>query len=257
MVTSAQMTGLVMAIVLPILVGAVPYYLFWKKSSKIESGMMGAVSYGILGYIWQQVIYSFLAIVVVANMPSLANITGGATILVAAVEALASAVFITLALYWGVYLTNTKQNSLYRSATVGIGFGIGYTVLSYGFQLYYAIRINSGTYTGAETTKANVLGTSPGMLYVASFRNILMVIIFMGVALVMGKYYLEKNRLTACAVPVIVYVFMRFTDVIMNTYLPVIVARTIMCVILTLMSVAVIWFVRRWMQTGELQISIR
>ena len=114
MVTSAQMTGLIMAIVLPLLAGAVLYYLFWKKSSKIETGMMGAAGYGILGYIWQEVIYSFLALVLFANLPWLRNITGGAALLFAAAEALVSGIFIALGLYWGIYLTNTKQRSLYR-----------------------------------------------------------------------------------------------------------------------------------------------
>lgn len=146
----------------------------------------------------------------------------------------------------GIYLTNTKQQSLYRSATVGIGFGIGYSILSYGFDLYYAIQINSGTYTGTEAAKTKLLTMSPGMLYVSSYRNILMVIIFMGIAFAIGKYYLEKNYVRACAVPVLVYVFMRFTDVILNTYCPMGVARTVICVILTLMSAAVIWLWRHW-----------
>lgn len=99
-VTSAQMTGLIMAIVLPLLAGAVLYYLFWKKSSKIETGMMGAAGYGILGYIWQEVIYSFLALVLFANLPWLRDMTGGAALLFAAAEALVSAIFIALGLYW-------------------------------------------------------------------------------------------------------------------------------------------------------------
>ncbi len=246
MVTSAQMTGLIMAIVLPLLAGAVLYYLFWKKSSKIETGMMGAAGYGILGYIWQEVIYSFLALVLFANLPWLRNITGGAALLFAAAEALVSGIFIALGLYWGIYLTNTKQRSLYRSATVGIGFGIGYSILSYGFDLYYAIQINSGTYAGTEAAKAKILTMSSGMLYVSSYRNILMVIIFMGIAYAMGKYYLEKNYVQVCAIPVVVYVFMRFTDVILNTYCPMAVARTVICVILTAMSVGVLWLWRRW-----------
>ena len=252
MVTTGQMTGLIMAILLPILAGAIPYYLFWKRSSKIETGMMGAVAYGILGYFWEEIIYSFLGLVALTKMTGLLNATGGNAIFVAIVEALVSSIFVALGLYWGIYLTNTKQRSLYRSATVGIGFGIGYTLLSYGFQLYYAIQINRGTFTGTEGAKTSILAKSPDSFYVASYRNILMVIIFMGVALLAGKYHLEKKRLLAWLVPMVVYIFVRFTDVMLNTYLSQAVASTIMCVILTALAAACLWLVQGWLRTGEI-----
>lgn len=252
MVTTGQMTGFVMAVVLPILAGAIPYYLFWKKSSKIETGMMGAIGYGILGYFWEEIIYSFLGLVALTKLGGLLNATGGNAVIVAAIEALLSGIFVALGLYWGIYLTNTKQQSLYRSATVGIGFGVGYALLTYGFQLFYAIKINRGTFSGTEGAKAAILKTSVASLCLASYRNILMVMIFMGVALLAGKYYLEKKRLTAWLVPLLAYVFIRFTDVLMNTYFSQTVARVVVSVILTGLTVACIWMLKGWMRTGEI-----
>lgn len=255
MVTTGQLTGLIMAIVLPILAGAVPFFLFWKRSSRIENGMVGAVAYGIVGYFWQGILYSVLSMIAITSMVGVFNTIGSSAILVAIVEALLRGIFVILGLYWGVYLTNTKQRSLYRSASVGIGFGIGDALLSYGFQLYYAVRINLGIFTGGEEVKTSILSTSMGSLCVGTYRGILMVIIFMGMALVMGDYYLEKKFKQAWGVPLIVYVFLRFTEVILNTYISVLITRIIMCVLLTVFAVAALWIVRGWLQTGKVTIK--
>ena len=142
MVSTGQMMGYVMAILLPLIAVLIPFYILWKQSSKVERGMLGAIGYGIMGYFWQEIIYSFLGLLALTKMRDVLNATGGNAVVVAFVEALAGSVFVAAGLYWGVYLTNTKQRSLYRSTTVGLGFGLGAALLTYGFQLYYAIRIN-------------------------------------------------------------------------------------------------------------------
>ena len=253
MVTTGQMTGYVIAIVLPLLAGLIPFYLFWKRSSKIERGMLGASGYGVMGYFWQEIIYSFLGLLALTKMRGVLNATGGNAVLVALIEALAGSLFVALGLYWGIYLTNTKQRSLYRSATIGIGFGLGAAFLTYGFQLYYAVRINTGSFTGTNLAKANILATSTASLYVDAFRNILVVMIYMGVALLMGKFYLERNRLASWLVPILVYVFMRFTDVLLNTYAPAVVAKASYLVILTLLAAASVWMVSQWLKKGTFE----
>lgn len=249
------MTGLILAIILPVLAGLIPYYKFWRKSSKLEGGMLGALAYGALGYFWQEIIYSFLGLVALTKMTGILNATGGNAVFVAFVEAFAGSLFVALGLYWGIYLTNTKQRSLFRSTTIGIGFGIGAALLKYGFQLYYAVRINTGTFTGTDMSRKAILAASTSSLYVGAYRNILTVFIYMGVALLMGKFYLEKNKLSSWLVPVLAYLFMRFTDVILNTYAPELVAKSVYCVVLTVLAAGALWLTRQWMKTGEIRIG--
>lgn len=255
MVTTGQMTGLIVAIVLPILAGLFPYYKFWQRSSKIEGGMLGALAYGALGYFWQEIIYSFLGLVALTKMTGILNATGGNAVFVAFVEALAGSVFVALGLYWGIYLTNTKQRSLFRSVTIGIGFGIGDALLKYGFQLFYAVKINAGTFSGTDMSKKAILATPVSSLYLAAYRNVLVVIIYMGVALLMGKFYLEKNKLSSWLVPILAYMFMRFTDVLLNTYAPEMVAKIAYCVVLTVLAAGSLWTIWRWMKTGEIRLG--
>ncbi len=246
--TTGQLSGLIVAILLPILVGAVPYYIFWRRSSKVESGMMGAIAYGVLGYFWQEILYSFLALLALANMTSILNATGKSAVVVAIVESVFSALFVGLGLYWGVYLTNSKQRSIYRSMTIGIGFGIGSALLTYGFELYYAVRINMGIYTGSDSTKEQLMSTSTASLYVAAYRNVMTMLVFMGVALLIGRFHMEKKRLYAYLVPVIIWVFLRFTDVILNSYTSQVVSKTIYCIVITLLAAGSVYVIANYLR---------
>ena len=48
MVSTGQMMGYVMAILLPLIAVLIPFYILWKQSSKVERGMLGAIGYGII-----------------------------------------------------------------------------------------------------------------------------------------------------------------------------------------------------------------
>lgn len=112
-----------------------------------------------------------------------------------------------------------------------------------------------GTFSGTDASREAILGISASSLYLAAYRNILIVLIYMGVALLMGKFYLQKNRLSSWLVPILTYMFMRFTDVILNTYAPEVVAKSVYCVILTVLAAGVSWMVYQWLKTGEVHIG--
>ena len=48
MVSTGQMMGYVMAILLPLIAVLIPFYILWKQSSKVERGMLGAIGFGIM-----------------------------------------------------------------------------------------------------------------------------------------------------------------------------------------------------------------
>lgn len=244
MVSTGQMMGYVMAILLPLIAVLIPFYILWKQSSKVERGMLGAIGYGIMGYFWQKIIYYFLK-----KLALSANI--GNLDVLAVVDVLVSGIFVAAGLYWGVYLTNTKQRSLYRSTTVGLGFGLGVALFYYGLPFYYAIRINVGAYTGTDTAKAIILSTSTASLYLDAVRNILWVLVYMGVAFWVGKNHLEKKRLTAWLMPIIVDAFIRVTKAILDTYAPALVAEIVYMVVLAFVAAVSVWMVRNWYQSEK------
>ena len=251
MVSTGQMMGYVMAILLPLIAVLIPFYILWKQSSKVERGMLGAIGYGIMGYFWQEIIYYFLKMLAYTKMQDVLSTDVGNAVMFVVVDVLASGIFVAAGLYWGVYLTNTKQRSLYRSTTVGLGFGLGVALLNYGLPLYYAIRINVGAYTGTDTAKAGILSTSTVSLYLDAVRNILWVLVYMGVAFWVGKNHLEKKRLTAWLMPIIVYAFIRVTNAILVTYAPALFAKIVYMVVLAFVAAVSVWMVRNWYQSEK------
>ena len=99
--------------------------------------------------------------------------------------------------------------------------------------------------------KASILSTSTASLYLDAVRNILVVLVYMGVAFLVGKNYLEKKRLAAWLTPIIVYVFIRFTDVILNTYAPALVAKIVYMVVLAFVAAVSVWMIRNWYQSEK------
>lgn len=252
------MTGMCVAMLLPILVAVVFYILIHRRSSKLETGMPGAIGYGILGFLWQELIYLML-IVILTNFVWFKNLTENSFLLSALIYGLLCAVFVALGMYWGTYLTNQKQRSLYRSATIGLGFGLGntgwYILATYSMSLYYSFQINAGTFAKSEELKQSILNTSAASMYMDALRCILLLIIYTGVALLLGKFYLEKNRQAAWGTPILVQFFISFTNALFQQYLPGMAARILFYGILALMAAVSAWMILRWLKTGEVALG--
>lgn len=257
MVSTGQMIGMVLAILLPILAAVVPYVCIHKRSSKIETGMAGAVGYGFLGYLWQQLIY-LMVIVMITNISWLAKLIGNNYVATATVYGLVCGIFVALGMYWGVYLTNQKQHSIYRSAAIGIGFGLGNIawniIAPYAMSLYYSIQINAGTYAGSEQIKKSILGTPAVTLYLDAFRCILFLLIYMGIALLLGYFYLEGNKIAAWGTPILVQFFISLSNALIQEYLPNIASRVVLYIMLSLLAAGSVWLTVGWLKTGEIPI---
>ena len=110
MVSTGQMMGYVMAILSPLIAVLIPFYILWKQSSKVERGMLGAIGYGIMGYFWQEIIYSFLGLLALTKMRDVLKCDRWKCGCGCFCRSACRQYFCCKAgLYWGVYLTNTKR----------------------------------------------------------------------------------------------------------------------------------------------------
>lgn len=183
-----------------VLIGvAVPFgciLLLKGCSSKIESGLSGAVGYGVLGYVWQYVFYMFIgAFLMSAPIPGNEMVKA---VILQFLLTLVSTGCTAASLYWGIYLTNQKQISLYRSAAVGIGFSLGKIgidlVYPYVYSLYLSLQMNEGTCQVNEFIQESILNTTAGSLISGLYKCLLMFVIIFWIALIMGKYYIQDNK---------------------------------------------------------------
>lgn len=232
----------------PVCIAAFLYAAVNKRSRKIETGMMGAVGYGFLGFLWQQLIY-LMMIVVLSNATWLRDAIGSDFILSAFVYGLVCSIFVALGLYWGIYLTNQKQRSIYRSTAIGIGFGLGslaWNILApYGMSLYYAFQINAGVYAGDAQTKESILASSAAAMSLDALKCTLLLLVYMGVACLMSHYYLEGNKIYPWVVPVATQLLISLANAAMKEYMPEMAARIGIYVVLGLLAGAGVYIVVR------------
>lgn len=248
MLTNGQMWGLTLAVFLPILVAIIPYRMFYKRASKIEAGMLGALGYGIIGYFWQSIIYTLVIGLVLTGLAGKAD-NGAFGILILTINGIIVSIFVAAAIYWGVFLTNDKQKSMYRSGTIGLGFGIGNALINYGVQLFYAIQINTGKFGGEAAVKEDILAMATSSLMLSAYRNVLMLFIFTVMALIAGKWYMEKNWKVACGTVAIIQFFIIISEGIIKMFLPA--AAIIYTVFLTIVAVLAVRMMVRFLKTGE------
>ncbi len=239
MVSSGQLTAMALAILLPLAAAGLLYMIINRRSRKLETGLLGAAGYGLLGYLWQYLFY-LMIIVFLSNPSWMRNILQNNFAVSALVYGLLCSIFVALGMYWGIYLTNQKQKSPFRSTMVGLGFGVGNTVwnivVPYSMSLYYSVQINAGTFAGQPEMKENILNTPVTTMCVDAYRCILMLFIYTAVALVLGKFYLEGNRVSAWGTPVIVQLLISLTNAFMQELMPETAARIGMLIVLTAMA---------------------
>jgi hypothetical protein len=247
MVSLGQMTGMLMALLLPTAVAAAFFVVIRRKSRKIETGIFGAFGYGFAGYLWQELIY-LMAIIGLCNLEAVRTVIEKYYFITAFVYS----IFVTVGLYWGIYLTNQKQKSLYRSVAVGIGFGFGNVVwnlfAAYGMSFFYAIQMNRGNFNGSAEVKASILNTPASTMYLDALKCILFLIVYVGIAYVMSGHYLKGKRVYALAVPAITQLFISLTNAVMSRLLPKMAAQIGIYIILALLSAFTLYLLYGWLK---------
>lgn len=194
-----KIVSMAVCILLSITAMAIPLFMLKKRSSKIETGLLGAVAYGFLGYVWQSVLSVFL--VVLVNRLPIFGSGGFHFFAVNFLGMLCGTACTALSLFWGIYLTNQKQRSLYRSAAVGIGFSLGKTSIEYialyARDIYYSLQINNGTYQASEESdaiKRLILERSTATVFTGMYKCLVMFVIIFAIALIMGNFYLQNEN---------------------------------------------------------------
>ena len=233
----------------------IAYFKIHKRSSKLETGLPGALGYGFLGYLWQYLIFSFLAMYFVALVVK--NAAGFTKIGASFGLTFLSTAFTIAALYWGIYLTNEKKRSIYRSAVVGIGFSLGKVAIElvffYFYSAYASIRINTGQ-VGKVTDymKAIERTTIPSMLE-GTYKCILMFIVIMAITLIMAKYYEERKVHHAWITGAIIYEITMLMNQLTNLIQSGTFQKIIELVVLTIMAAICGTIVWHWFKTDEIE----
>ena len=260
MIPTINIICMIVCPLIALFVLGVAYWKIHKRSSKLETGLPGALGYGFLGFIWQYLIFSFLALYLVGAVFKSANGIGrvglsiGLTFL--------STAFTIAALYWGIYLTNEKKRSIYRSAVVGVGFALGKVALelvqSYFYSAYASIRLNMGEVTKKTDYMEAVKSSTISSMLEGTYKCILMFVVIMAITLIMAKFYEEKKVHHAWIYGGIAYeVIMIFNQLCVNLIPEGILQKVIVLVVLTILALICGTIVWNWFKTDEIEIDPR
>lgn len=260
MVSTFNMVLMLVCVVVGIAAAAVPYFMISRRSSALETGLPGAVGYGVLGYVWQYVLYIFGGGVFLYRLPFWRSMNGTAqAIILNILLTILTTLCTVAALYWGIYLTNQRKISIYRSATVGIGFGLGRIGLDliypYCHSFYLALQINGGTYHGKEELKNSIISTTSASMVSGTYKCVLMLVIVLDIALIMGNYYISENKKMAWIYPLAVYEVIMLLNALPRLMFGnrEIVAEVVVIVIYTILAAVAGVDIFRWFKTGQIE----
>lgn len=246
MVSQINMAGLLFAVLFSIGCGLIPFFLLWKRSAAIETGMIGAVCYGMLGFFWAQLLLRYALMAVIGNLSVFVRMKDEFYLGYLVVSSLISGGTAMLANMWALYLTNQKQKSLYRSATVGIGYrllevGI-YTIMPF----ISAVQINSGSFHGTEELKQSIIGSNTVDLFLGGYKYGVLVVVSMVIALIMGKFFLEGKIQKPIFFGLAAYGLLYFIRGGLGKICSTAVYRVTDLIFLTLVGVAAVYIFVKW-----------
>ncbi len=253
MVSIGKIILMMVCVVFSIATMAIPYFMIKRRSSKLETGLLGALCYGFLGYIWQYLIYMFCGFAVAKGMMAIQ----APQIVVQLVITLVTTILTILSLIWGIYLTNQRQRSIYRSATIGIGFSAGKTgidlIYSYCYSIFFAFQINNGTYGAGEELKQSIISSTPGSILLGTYKCFLMFLIIFALSLVMGRLYLDGKMVKMCVVSLGIYETIMIVNVLFGLIPNAIVSEVLLLLFLTGVAVVAAGILYRWFQSEKVR----
>ena len=258
MISNGQMVGMILAIVVPIMIGIV-VFLHIKKELKVK-GLFFTACYGAVGYLWEAWIYAMAYNWLSAWMIQEDwFLTGFGDIVRQVIVSLMYAVFVAGGLYWAVFLANMRESDVRRGTTVGLGFGVCYTVwnyvLVYGAPIIYGFQMKFGGFSESDEIKQKVLGLQVENMYLFALDTVLFTLILIGTTLVMGYYHQHGNKGRMFLVVFVSQFVIKFFNTLFPTLLPDMVSTVIYHALMSVAAVYSMWILLTYLKTGKVMIS--
>lgn len=183
---------MLLAPILPVVPALGGCALLYYCSGRKRTGILHALGFGLLAFAWQTLLYRLL-LILTEKYEWLQQFVAAHTVFMALAISLIYSILIAVCLFWAVGTVNRKEHSVIRAAAAGIGFSLGNVIwnilIPYVSSLYYAARINTGSFKGSDELAWSVYYTTPLSVMSDSLKGIYMVILYMTLA-----YLAERER---------------------------------------------------------------
>ncbi|WP_034785041.1 hypothetical protein [Eubacterium xylanophilum] len=255
MISPLTLTILVICVIVAGAAIAFPYLQIHKRSSNLETGLPGAFCYGALGYLWSYLFYMFVGAMLLRIGFFKQNT--GTMVTLQVILTLASTGLTALAIFWGIYLTNQKAVSMYRSVAVGTGFAFGKIasdlLYPYIYSFYLGLKINAGATGIDEKVRQSIITTTNGSLVSGTIKCILMTIFIILIAIYMGHYYTNKMPKQSYIVGVIIYETLMIINLIISNLLDGTPKDVVLIIIYAILAALVMPVILTWFNEGKVE----
>ena len=258
MVTNGQITGMILAILVPMIV-VCALFVYMKRQVRLK-GFIIVFFFGVAGFIWQAFIKSYVIAFAVTPLGQSDFFRSGIGLVCGqAISSLLDAAFVSLALVWALYFCNLRDLELKRAPMIGLGFGCAYAIMNYVVRyapyLVRAFKIRSGTFEGTEQEIQEVQGLTVENMYLFILSCVLYTLVIIGVTLLMGFFHRSHCRGRLFFAGLIPSFFIGFLNVLFPLLMPDMVSAVIYNVLLALLACYSIWFMTGYYRTGKVMLT--
>ncbi len=258
MVSNGQITGMILAILVPMIV-VCALFVYMKRRVRLK-GFIIVFFFGVAGFIWQAFIKSYIIAFAVSPLGQSEFFQSGVGLVCGqAISSLLDAAFVALALVWALYFCNLRDVELKRAPMIGLGFGCAYAIMNYIVRyapyLVRAFKIRSGTFTGTEQELQEVQGLTVENMYLFILSCVLYTVVIVGVTLLMGFFHRNHFRGRTFLAGLIPSFLIGFLNVLFPVLMSDMVSAVIYNVLLALFACYSMWFLTGYFKTGKLMIA--
>ncbi|MEE3467336.1 MAG: hypothetical protein VZQ83_02740 [Eubacterium sp.] len=258
MVSNGQITGMILAILVPMIV-VCALFVYMKRHVRMK-GFIIVFFFGVAGFIWQAFIKSYIIAFAVTPLGQSDFFREGFGLVCGqAISSLLDAAFVALALVWALYFCNLRDIELKRAPMIGLGFGCAYAIMNYIVRyapyLVRAFKIRGGTFDGTEQEIQEVQSLTVENMYLFILSCVLYILVIVGVTLVMGFFHRSHSRGRTFFAGMIPSFFIGFLNVLFPLLMPDVVSAVIYNVLLALVACYAMWITTGFYRTGKLMFT--
>lgn len=259
-ITNNQMLSMLLAPILPLLLALGGCALLYHFTDKKRTGILHSFGFGLVAFALQTIAYE-LIIILVQRYESVQNILVANRLMQLLMLPLVYSVLIAGCFCWGVERAIDKEGTLIRSAACGIGFGMGNVVwnilIPYVSSMYYAARINTGSFVWSDELAMSVYQLKPLTVVLDSAKSMYFIVIYMALGYVTGRYlnnqnkgqnFGKKQRTKSFLIVFLVQFLLSFSNALLKLFATSTLAVAIMHVLLLAVTAICVYVIYKWLK---------
>ena len=231
-----------------------------KKELKVK-GLIFTACYGAVGYLWETwiyvMVYGWIGAMIMQN-PWFDMAIG--QVVKGILFATAYSFLVAASLLWALYLSNMREINIKRGTTIGLGFGLAYSiwnyVLVYGAPLIIGFQMKFGIFSGDTETAQRVTGLAVENMYLLTLDHVIFIVILVGTTLIMAHFFQNGEKLKCFLVPFVSQFVIYFFNILFPLLMPDVLSAVIYHMFTSAIAIYALWVLLGFLKTGTVKLKM-